>query len=305
MPRRAEPDPDLPSLTLMAQANAAGLTRHQVRQRVRAQKWQQVGRGSYVPFVDDDLDEQARARVDHARRAVAAAIRNPGSVVTDASAAVLHGIALHRLPGRVQLGVPPGRWTGSRSGIDFRTRSFRNTDLATAPVPVASALRSWIDVTRFGTLADSLVSGDSALRLGLLPIESGEREVNVDFDRWRSQWGSRRLIRAVSLLDAIRESPLESASFAYFVDNHLPLPVMQAEIRSEFGAFVARVDFFWKAVGVVGEADGQMKYDDATALYAEKRREDEIRAQGYRVVRWGMGDLRNKRLAGRLRSLLR
>jgi len=304
MPQFANPDPALPSLTFMAQANAAGLTRNQVRQRVRSHSWQYVARGSYVPFLDDDLDEHARARVNHARRAVAAVIRNPGSVISDASAAVLHGVALHRLPDRVQLGVPTGRWTGTRSGIDFRTRDFTNDEFNASPVPVASALRSWIDITRFGTLADSLVSGDSALRLGLLPIEPEVRQVDIDLERWCSQWGARRLMRALPLLDGIRESPLESASFAYFVDNRIPLPSMQEEIRTEAGALVARVDFLWKREGIVGEADGRMKYDDASVLYEEKRREDAIRAQGYRVVRWGAGDLRGRKLATFLCSLL-
>jgi very-short-patch-repair endonuclease len=69
---------------------------------------------------------------------------------------------------------------------------------------------------------------------------------------------------------------------------------------SPSGVFIARVDFWWERVGLVGECDGQMKYETPADLYAEKRREDTIRAHGYRVIRWGPQDLRSTLLAQRL-----
>lgn len=54
-------------------------------------------------------------------------------------------------------------------------------------------------------------------------------------------------------------------------------------------------DFFWKEFDLVGEFDGKEKYfrDDwaggkspGERVYAEKRREDGLRALGLRVVRW-------------------
>jgi hypothetical protein len=47
-------------------------------------------------------------------------------------------------------------------------------------------------------------------------------------------------------------------------------------------------DFAWP--GVVGECDGRLKYADRDVLWAEKRREDRIRALGLRVIRWGWDD---------------
>jgi len=311
MPRLTDPDPELPQLALLAQANAAGLTRHQVRQRVRSGTWSMVARGSYLPEGDrvfDAIDSQTeqggrgafgRARIEHIHQAVAAALRNRGTVVTDASAAILHGMPVLRIPENVQLAVSPGRWSGTRSGIDFRVRDFCDDDIDRARVPVANARRSWLDITRFGSLADSLVCGDHALRHGLFADSA-----DVDVDSWRGRPGYRRLRRALPLLDGVRESPLESASFAYFVENRLPLPRLQVEIRSASGSFIARVDFLWDTAGVVGEADGAIKYRYAEDIYAEKRREDAIRGQGYHVVRWGMADLANRRLAARLRGRL-
>ena len=78
----------------------------------------------------------------------------------------------------------------------------------------------------------------------------------------------------------------------------------QHEIRDHRGKLVARVDFL---VGdrVVVEFDGRVKYgmdgrrpeDD---LWAEKRREDRLRARGPRVCRWTWLDLATPATLGRV-----
>ena len=297
------PEPSLPLLSMMADAERAGLTRHQVRQRVRSGDWVRLARGAYLPDGGERLQDQdtyVRRRAEHAMLAIAAASRNRGTVVTDASAAVLHGLPVARVPSNVQLGVAPGEWSGTRNGIDFRVRKFSDDEVLRSRVPVASAQRCWIDITRYATLADSLVTGDAGARSGLISVD----QASIDMDSWRGQRGCRRLARALLWVDGIRESPLESSSFAYFIEYQVPLPRMQAEIRGVNGVFIARVDFLWDRVKLVGEADGRLKYEDAEALYAEKRREDLIRAQGFQMVRWGWADLRSPQLARRLRSLL-
>jgi very-short-patch-repair endonuclease len=53
---------------------------------------------------------------------------------------------------------------------------------------------------------------------------------------------------------------------------------------------VARVDFLFDGC-VIGEADGRGKYTGPQDLWAEKRREDALRALGFEVVRWGWDDM--------------
>lgn len=304
MPRRADPDPELPLLALVAEVRSAGLTGDQIRQRLRSGAWRRVARGAYLPTgesVLDGLGTHERARVDHLMRAIAAASRNPGTVICDASAAVVHGMHVLALPPHVQLGVPAGRWSGTRSGIDFRVRDLAPEDVVTGRVPVASPLRAWVDLTRAGSLADALVSGDSALRQGMFTADAAtDRVAGVARRR-----GCRTVERAAGLLDGRRESALESASYAYFVEHRVPLPSCQVVIRSRDGLLLGRVDFLWDTHRLVGESDGRLKYAAAADLYAEKRREDAIRAEGYDVVRWGMPDLRTPVLAARLRRHLR
>lgn len=124
------------------------------------------------------------------------------------------------------------------------------------------------------------------------------------------QLGSIRGVRlaaaALAHLDGRRESPLESWSHASFVRWSLPLPVPQVALYDADG-LIGRVDFDWPEAAVVGEADGRFKYDEPGSLYAEKRREDRLRATGRTVIRWGWDDLANtpeelhRRLADALR----
>ena len=60
---------------------------------------------------------------------------------------------------------------------------------------------------------------------------------------------------------------------------------------------VARVDFFWEELGIVGEFDGMGKYgagdpaSTAESVRREKLREDAIRGLGFEVVRWTWAEL--------------
>jgi hypothetical protein len=81
-------------------------------------------------------------------------------------------------------------------------------------------------------------------------------------------------------------------------------PALQWPVRC--GGSTAYTDFSWpeqRMVGerMVGEFGGKVKYgrllrpgqSPGDAVYAEKLREDAIRAQGWEVVRWTWADLRD------------
>ena len=106
-------------------------------------------------------------------------------------------------------------------------------------------------------------------------------------------------------LDGRRENALESLSFGRFLEWRLPLPVLQHEF-SDAAGFIGRVDFYWPAFALVGEADGRLKYTSPEVLYAEKRRQERLEALGLRVLRWGWSDVvtSNLRLRAQLRGCL-
>jgi hypothetical protein len=91
----------------------------------------------------------------------------------------------------------------------------------------------------------------------------------------------------------------ESRSRVAIARAGLPPPALQVPIR--LGDATAYCDFGWPAQRTVGEFDGKVKYgrllrpgqEPGDAVYAEKLREDAIRAEDWEVVRWTWADLRN------------
>ena len=84
----------------------------------------------------------------------------------------------------------------------------------------------------------------------------------------------------------------------------LPTPIPQVDVSDRAtGEFIGRVDLLWRALRVVGEADGRGKYRGefdgdtseravADRLIAADVRADRLREVGLGVVRWGTRDLR-------------
>ena len=288
----------------MAQdALSTGLTRGQVRHRVDSERWQRVARGAYL--IDDrvftGMDPFGRARLSHAMRAVAAAGRNTEATVAFRSAAFVLGLPTIADPAEsVVLAVPPGRWTGRRSGIHVRRLSLPEHHTVLMRVPVTTPARTWLDIACRSSLADALAVGDAGLRMA----EFTTADLAAILAEAGGVPGRRRAERALSIVSGERESPLESASYSYFVENRLPLPRMQVPLADDLG-FVGRVDFVWDDARVIGESDGKMKYGQQGEAYREKLREDRLRALGFTVVRWGFADLHTPRLALRLAGLLR
>jgi hypothetical protein len=97
--------------------------------------------------------------------------------------------------------------------------------------------------------------------------------------------------RAVAFLDARAESPFESMSRATMHEHGVPTPELQKVLTGASGIGY-RVDFYWEAGRLIGEADGRQKYRDddrrraEEIVWAEKQREDDLREAGYDFVRW-------------------
>lgn len=303
MPVRPDPS-SLRVIVTRAEALAAGLTDDEVRQRVRGGSWVRLDTGVYLRSGKAALargvldDDHAAARLAHVQRCGAAVLRHRGCVIGFGSAALVHGLPLvSGIPPLGQLIVPPGGWTGRRAGVRYRSARLADGDVHPT-LPCTSAARTWADVAREHSLADALACGDAALRAGLLsPATAALQVAGMDGVR-----GCRQARAAVQHLDARRESALESFSWARMVEWRLPLPELQHEVWDPTG-LVGRVDFWWEHRALVGEADGRGKYRTPDDLYAEKRREDRLRAQGLSVIRWDWSDLTGRR-AERLRARL-
>lgn len=306
------PDPEgLPVVLTLGEAMTAGLSRMQVQRRVEQGRWRRLRPGVFQRMGPARQSAASRFEADrqqHVAAAVAAMRRYPQAVVALESAGAWHQFALRSVPGaKVELLVPHGTPRGPRATVRLHLGSLPSHHLTPVQrdgsvrrLRVSSRERTWVDLARTRTLADALMAGDAALRSGAVSLHG----LKAMAEECADLRGAGKALRALEHLSALRESPLESDSWAYFVEHRLPLPEMQVDLFDDHGRFLGRADYWWKHARLVGECDGRSKYIDPSVLYEEKRREDAIRAEGNDVIRWGAPDLHDDRLAERIETAL-
>jgi hypothetical protein len=111
--------------------------------------------------------------------------------------------------------------------------------------------------------------------------------------------GVRRATRVLAFADGLSESVGESRSRVVLHRLGLPAPDLQPRILRTDGTVIGRCDFGWERFRTVGEFDGHIKYgrllrpgqEAGDVVFAEKRREDEIRDHEWEVARWTWADL--------------
>jgi len=241
-------------------------------------------------FVGRRRLQLARSTLDsHVLRLQAAVLGVPGPPVVAGlgSAALLHGFSrLGRDPQRVRLyRNRGGPWRDADVAVlvcGLPARHMTTVD----GIPSTTAARTVIDLSRWVSRRSGVVVADSALRSGVPRADL--EAVLSDCTRWP---GVRRARAVVAFADGLAASPLESVSRVAFADAGLPPPRLQVPIGDpEWPDGI--VDFLWDEFGVVGEADGMLKYDgDPLALRAEKLRQEALEGHGYQVVRWTWDDI--------------
>jgi hypothetical protein len=212
----------------------------------------------------------------------AAALAVPGVAVAGAASAAVLGLPLpFGCPNRPCVSVPPEA-THDVVGTHVHRARTEPWQLADhCDLPVLGAARTCLDLTREFGLAAGLAAADSAHRQRLLTRGDLMKTDASISGRARSRDNA----RVIEMVDGRRESPLESLSAIGLAE--LPwAPALQATIHLPDGRRVRRVDFYWKHLGVVGEADGRAKYTDQQ-LWEEKQKEDLLSEMGLVSVRWG------------------
>lgn len=237
----------------------------------------------------------------------------PGAIISHESAAELLGIP-HLASSRMRRNRPGITITTPLAmherGLGYRT--------VAAPVPasqvvnieglrVTSPIRTAVDIARMSSFPAGLAVVDAVARemisantnsqgelrelvrepMALASVREGFQAVTGGMWKW---YGIARARRAIARLNAAAESVLESVSRAAMIEAELPLPCCGEPYRT--AAHQYWLDFYWEEYGLGGEADGAVKYEagDGSVLFAEKRREDDLRASGLEVIRWTWHD---------------
>jgi hypothetical protein len=267
-----------------------------------------VRRGAYV---ESAAWFEAGDRSRHLARVRAVAeTRRIEAVFSHRSAAALHGLpTLHPLPVEVDAITPPASRRRRGTGVLWHHLELDPSDIVTVDgLLVTSLPRTLLDIARTASFAEAVVQLDAGLAMeqpSFVPerwdwagarVERGELDRRVD--ELGTAAGSRRAACALDFADARSGSVGESLSRIQMHAWGVPQPQLQVAVVGESGRrYVA--DFAWNDGRLLGEFDGRVKYSRAAALsaapseeivWAEKRREDDIRARHHDVVRWSWSD---------------
>lgn len=260
-------------------------------------------RGAYVRTSALDDERHRRATDIALAHVVAVARQSPGPIVlSHTSAALLWGLPLLSPPTRVHLvqhSLPNG---SAACDVVRHTCRLAPEDVAeVAGLRVTSLARTMIDCARTLNARGALVTVDAGLRSGV-----GHDELDAVLARAVGGRGVRQARAILELADGGAESPGESLARAAFLAIGLPPPQTQIRVDTAEGPFWP--DMGWRHLRLLAEYDGRVKYGtagDAEALMREKRREDLIRDERWRVVRVTSPDVaRPALLESRLRRIL-
>lgn len=281
----------------MHPANAIELTRTDHLDRADARRLQRrrasgkLERVRHGVYVNADAWSALDARSRHLVRMRAALPDLPtGAVFSHDSAAAVLGIPrLDSWPARVHAMVPDVVEPVHRVGLTLHpgpAAAAAGTALFHGVLVTGLAVTA-TELARRMDFAGAVVALDHAARNGVAIDDL--RGLLAEAPRW----GVARAVRALDVCHPAHESVGESFAAARFRQLRTPAIVPQHVFDLPDGSTV-RVDFWMPELGVVIEFDGRQKYEDpamlrgrsgADALWAEKRREDQIRRlPGVRAV---------------------
>ncbi len=275
------------------QAASDGWTRPALRWAVHSRVLEQPRRGTYRVCEPLGVDRFEYERWSHAAPAIAAALMTPGAMASHSAAAVLHRLPLAFTPSMPCVTVVPWH-TGEIGDVHVHRTTAEELALPVGAAPCLSIARTVVDMAREHGVAAGVVPLDYALHNNFVTMD----EVQATLDHCYRWPGVRAARAAAAASDGRSESVLESLSRLKIIASGIEAPEPQRLIGDASGRPIARVDFYWDRFGVVGEADGLMKYDlprddadDRNPLQKEKIRQELLERLGLTVVRWMTADL--------------
>lgn len=275
-------------LLTRAKARSAGVSDFELAHAVRAGQVRRLTRGVYGrPLDEEDPSGRRRIVVEHELLSRAAILVHPDAVLAGHSAVLAHGLptldsALAKV--RLQRDVPQ---QVSTADFVIRPGELEPVDTATGPaVPLEWAV---LQTTLDHGLAHGAVATDAALREGLLDAARLEAWPEV-VAGWPH---SSRVTSLLHFVDAGSESPGETLTRVHLQLAGLSVESQVRVTDPSTGEVFARLDLLVTGTKVAIEFDGRVKYAEggSDALFAEKQREDRLRALGYIIVRVVWSDL--------------
>jgi hypothetical protein len=264
------------------QCLAAGMRWPQVTRRCRSGAWRGVFRGVY--YVHGGSPEvPMRARI----RAGVLAL-GPDAVATLTSAAHLHGLPFTPQDGAVHAAVSAERNRLDQPGLVVRQLVVTAADRTVVDgVPATSRERTLADLTLRLSRFDAVAMLDGALHQGVI----SDGDLLLIAAHLRRRRGAVRARRRLAEADGRAASPLETRLRLVCVDGGVPPEAVQLPILDDDGRLLAVADLAWPSRRLLVEADGRLVHAAPEALYHDRRRQNDLAARGWTVIRFTWADL--------------
>lgn len=271
---------------------AQGFDDGEIRGRRRRGELFTLRRGAYAAALPEAPEDrhavQVRATVEQV---------SPDAAVSHLSAAVLYGFPVWGHPLR-RVQMTRNRRSGARLTDDLHVHAapLEPWELVVVDgITVTSVARTLVDVARQVGFEQAVVVADAALWRQVVTRE----ELDLALAAAHGRPGVPAARRALAFARWGSQSVGESRSRVAMMRAGIPVPILQWEVRSAAGVVLGHADFGWPQYRTFGEFDGREKYGRLVprgrtagdVVYAEKRREDAMRDEDLRAVRWGWSDI--------------
>lgn len=266
--------PDEPFL--FSDLPALGLTRGDLRAAVADGRVRRLLRNVYVAATTP-VTVQLRARA-------IALVMPPGTVVSDRTAAWLHGVDVLD-PGEREADIPlevvrvNGTRSRRREALGGRRTLEPGDVVEVQGVPVTSPLRTACDLGR----SRGRSSAFAAMCMLVRTCGIDRQEIVTRAARLAGQRGVVQLRGLAPLVTGLVESPAEAWTLIAMLDEGLPCPEAQHELTVP-GYGPVRLDFAFPWARVAVEYDGEEHHSDENDVMRDQRRRNALRATGWTVI---------------------
>lgn len=262
-----------------AQAQGAGLTKHQLR----TSQFRHVFRDVWVHV---DVPDDRACRLAAARLVIPA-----HAALRELTAAWLYGADVRRKDDvTVHVAYAEGARRRNRKDVRVSQETLAASDLWVLDgVHVTSPVRTAFDCLRLLPDPMGLVVADALTHLGRTTVD----ELSAYFQGQRRLRNLRVGERLLADVEPLTESPMETRLRVALVRAGLPRPVAQYIVRDVAGTFVARLDLAYPELKIAIEYDGAWHWE---SRMADERRRGRLRALGWTVIVVSAEDLKGDAL---------
>jgi hypothetical protein len=263
------------------QCLASGMRWDEITQRCRLGSWRVVFRGVYFIYPEPLVPTRALIRA-------ALLTAGPTAVAVLTSAADLHGLPFLPDDPALHVSVPGELNRLDQPGLLVHQLTIADSDCVTVDgMRATSRVRTVADLILRLSRFDAVALLDGALRLENISTE----DLLLVAAMIRGRRGAVKARRRLSEADHRSASPLETRIRLICVDGGLPPEEVQYAVMDENGYVVAVGDLAWPSRRLIVEADGALVHGTASALYHDRRRQNELAARGWTVIRFTWADL--------------